>query len=140
MCNTINNIQDDIIAEFSSITDWFDKYEYLISLGKSHKSMDTALQTEENSLTGCQSQVWLRAEIKNNRIYYFADSDSLITKGLISLLLRVVNNQCPKDIAKAELYFIDKIGLNSNLSPARVNGLMSIVKQIKSYARKAPGF
>ena len=138
MNKKINEIQDKIIEEFSKLNDWFDKYEYLIDLGKSLDPIDEKLKTEENSISGCQSQVWLKAEIRDERIHYLADSESLITKGMISLLLRVLNNRYPENIVNADLYFIDKIGLNSNLSPTRVNGLMFIVKQIKSYAKIAP--
>ena len=130
----INKIQDEIIEEFSKLNDWFDKYEYLIKLGKSLESLDENLKSDENSIIGCQSQVWLIAEMSDEKIHYLADSDSLITKGIISLLFRVLNDQYPEDIVNADLYFIDKIGLNSNLSPSRVNGMMSILKQIKSFA------
>ena len=130
----INKIQDEIIEEFSKLNDWFDKYEYLIKIGKSLDSLDKNLKSDENSISGCQSQVWLIAEMSDEKIHYLADSDSLITKGIISLLFRVLNDQYPEDIVNADLYFIDKIGLNSNLSPSRVNGLMSILKQIKSFA------
>jgi cysteine desulfuration protein SufE len=138
MSKKINTIQDEIIDEFSTLNDWFDKYEYLINRGKSLEPADEKLKSEENSISGCQSQVWIKAEMRDERIHYLADSDSLITKGMISLLLRVLNNQFPEDIVNSDLYFIDKIDLNSNLSPARVNGLMSIVKQIKSSAEIAP--
>jgi cysteine desulfuration protein SufE len=137
MSKKINKIQDEIIEEFSTLNDWFDKYEYLINRGKSLEPLDEELKFEENSISGCQSQVWIKAEMRDERIHYLADSDSLIIKGMISLLLRVLNNQFPEDIVNSDLYFIDKIGLNSNLSPARVNGLMSIVKQIKSSAKIA---
>ena len=137
MSKKINKSQDEIIEEFSKLNDWFDKYEYLINLGKSLEPLDEKLKSEENSISGCQSQVWIKAEMRDERIHYLADSDSLITKGMISLLLRVLNNQYPENIINSDLYFIDKIGLNSNLSPARVNGLMSIVKQIKSSAEMA---
>ena len=137
MSKKINKSQDEIIEEFSKLNDWFDKYEYLINLGKSIEPLDEKLKSEENSISGCQSQVWIKAEMRDERIHYLADSDSLITKGMISLLLRVLNNQYPENIINSDLYFIDKIGLNSNLSPARVNGLMSIVKQIRSSAEMA---
>ncbi len=133
----INNIQDEIIDEFSKLNDWFDKYEYLINLGKSLKPIDEKLKTEENLIRGCQSSVWLKPETRDGKIYYLADSDSLISKGMISLLLRVLNNRYPEDIVNTHLYYIDKIGLSSNLSPFRANGLMSIIKQIKSYAKMA---
>ena len=137
MSKKINTTQDEIIEEFSILNDWFDKYEYLINRGKSLESMDEKLKSEKNSISGCQSQVWIKAEMRDERIHYLADGDSLIIKGMISLLLRVLNNQFPEDIVNSDLYFIDKIDLNSNLSPARVNGLMSIVKQIKSSAEVA---
>ena len=137
MSKKINKIQDEIIEEFSTLNEWFDKYEYLINRGKSLGPLDEKLKSEENSISGCQSQVWIKAEMRDERIHYLADSDSLIIKGMISLLLRVLNNQFPEDIVNSDLYFIDKIGLNSNLSPVRVNGLMSIVKQIKSSAKIA---
>ena len=131
----INKIQDMIIEEFSELNDWFDKYEYLINIGKTLEPLDEKLKSEEKSISGCQSEAWLKAEIIDKKIHYLADSDSLITKGMLSLLLRVLNNQNPEDIVNSDLYFIDKIGLNSNLSPSRVNGLVSIVKHIKSYAK-----
>ena len=137
MDEKINNIQDEIIQEFSQLDDWLDKYEYLINLGKTLKSPDEKLKSEENSISGCQSKVWIKTELINEKIHYVADSDSLITKGIIALLLRVLNNQYPEDIVNADLYVIDKIGLNTNLSPSRVNGLMSILNQIKTSAKTA---
>jgi cysteine desulfuration protein SufE len=137
MGKKIDNIQNMIIEEFSKLDDWFDKYEYLTNLGKSLEPLDNELKSEENSISGCQSNVWIKTEIRNGKIHYLIDSDSLIVKGLISLLLRVLNNQYPKDIVNANLYFIEKIGLNSSLSPSRVNGLMSIVKQMRSFAKIA---
>lgn len=134
--NIINN-QNEIIKEFSKLEDCFDKYKYLISLGKKLKSSNKKLKTEENAISGCQSQVWLKAYNKNGRIQYIADSDSKIVKGIIYLLLKTFNNQYPKDIVNADIFFIDKIGLNSNLSPSRVNGLMTILKKIKTYAQLA---
>ena len=135
MSKKINIIQDEIIEEFSKLDDWFDKYEYLIKLGKTLEPLDEKYKTEENSIGGCQSNVWLKAEIIDEKIQYFIDSDSLIVKGIISLLHRVMNNQYPEDIANVDLYFIDKVGLKSNLSPSRANGLISILKQMKSYAK-----
>jgi cysteine desulfuration protein SufE len=132
-----STIQDKIIEEFSQLEDWFDTYEHLIDLGKNLKPTDETIQTDAYAISGCQSQVWLKAETKNGRIHYVADSDSLIVKGMISLLLRVINDQRPEDIVKADFSFIDTIGLSSHLSPSRANGLMSIVKQIKSYAEGA---
>lgn len=128
---TINDIQDKIIEEFSVLDDWIDKYEYLITLGKELSPLDKKLKTEDALIRGCQAKVWISAELKNGRISFFADSEALITKGLIALLLRVLNNQTPENIVNSELYFIDQIGLSSNLSPSRANGLASIVKQIK---------
>ena len=130
---TINEIQECIINEMSSLNDWLDKYEYLINLGKKHISMDDQYKYEKNALQGCQSQVWIRAELKNDRISFSGDSDSLITRGILSLLLRVFDNQPHKDIVNADLYFIEIIGLSTNLSPSRVNGLHTIVKKFKQY-------
>jgi len=137
MSKKIDNIQNMIIEEFSKLDDWFDKYEYLTNLGKSLEPLDNELKSEENSISGCQSNVWIKTEIRDGKIHYLIDSDSLIVKGLISLLLRVLNNQYPKDIVNVNLYFIEKIGLNSNLSPSRANGLMSILKQMRSFAKIA---
>jgi len=130
----INSIQDQIIEEFSELNDWLDKYEYLITLGKSHNIYDEDLKTDKHLIAGCQSNVWVKTEINNNNVILKADSDALITRGIISLLLRVLNNQTADDITHADLYFLDKIGLKSNLSPSRANGLAAIVKQIQSYA------
>lgn len=140
MSNQLNKIQNNIIKEFSKFNDWLDIYEYIIKLGMDLESVDEKLKSEENLLSGCQSQVWLKAEVKNNKIYYFADSDSLITRGILSLILRVVNKQDFEDIKNADFYFIDRIGLKSNLSPSRANGLLSIIKNIKSLANKAGNF
>ena len=133
---TINENQDKIIEELLPLNDWFEKYEYLVSLGKALKPLDEEFKTEDNLIKGCQSKVWLRAEKKDNKIYLAADSDTLITKGIIALLLRVLNNQSPEDIINCNLYFVEKIGLSTNLSPARVNGVVSIIKQIVYYANE----
>jgi cysteine desulfuration protein SufE len=133
---TINEIQDKIIEEFSLLEDGFEKYKYIISQGKSLEPFKKEYRTEENLIGGCQSEVWLKGEIKDNKINFTADSDALITKGIIALLLRVVNNQSPADILSNELYFINSIGLSSNLSPVRGNGLFSILNNIKTYAEK----
>ena len=133
----INEIQEEIIAEFEVFEDWLDKYNYLIELSSDLPIMDPRYKTSEYLINGCQSKVWLKAELKGEKIHYHTDSDSLITKGMLALLLRILDNQYPEDIVNADLYFIDKIGLNSNLSPSRVNGLIAIVKQFKSYANKA---
>jgi cysteine desulfuration protein SufE len=136
MSERINKIQDKIINEFSKFDDWFEKYEYLIELGRNLKPLDEKYKTEENSISGCQSQLWIASKIKGEKIQFFADSDSLITKGMISIILRVVSNNEPKDIIDANLYFIEKIGLKTNLSPLRANGLQSILKHIKNSAEK----
>ncbi|MEJ2614492.1 MAG: SufE family protein [Ignavibacteriaceae bacterium] len=133
---TINENQDKIIEELLPLNDWFEKYEYLVSLGKALKPLDEEFKTEDNLIKGCQSKVWLRAEKKDNKIYLAADSDTLITKGIIALLLRVLNNQSPEDIINCNLYFVEKIGLSTNLSPARANGVVSIIKQIVYYANE----
>jgi cysteine desulfuration protein SufE len=135
MSNTLSIIQDEVIKEFSNLQDWFDKYNYLISLGKNLDSLDETLKNEKTALRGCQSQVWIKSTVKNGKMYYKADSDSLLIKGMMSLVFRVVNNHRPKDIVDADLYFIEKIGLNSQLSPSRVNGLMSIIKHVKANAQ-----
>jgi cysteine desulfuration protein SufE len=136
MIQQINTIQDSIIQEFSPLHDWFEKYEYLITLGKNLKPIDEKLKTEEHTINGCQSLVWLTAEKKDNKIYYTADSDSLILKGMIALLLRVVNKQHPQDIINADFYFLEETGLKSHLSPSRVNGITAIIHQIKTNAKK----
>ena len=133
---TINEIQDKIIEEFASFESGLEKYEHITSLGKSLEPLKKEFKTEENLVGGCQSRVWFKAEIKEKKIYFTADSDSLITKGIISLVFRVVNNQSPQDILKSKLYFIDRIGLKSNLSPARGNGLYSVVNRIMTFAKK----
>ena len=133
---TINEIQDEIINEFSSLEDGFEKYKHIVDMGKSLKPIKKEYRTEEYLINGCQSEVWIRGELNDNKIYFTSDSDSLITKGIIALLLRVLNDQSPEDIINNELYFIDRIGLSSNLSPARGNGLYSVVNSIKSFAEK----
>lgn len=130
----IDEIQEKIIEEMSLLNDWMDKYKYLIELGKSLRPMDEKFKTDENALPGCQSNVWIKAEINDNKIIFSADSDSLITKGLLALLLRVLNNRPPKEVVQAELYFIEEVGLSTNLSPSRANGLALVVKQLKSEA------
>lgn len=135
MNKTITQHQEDIIQEFSHHTNWFDTYHHLITLGKTLPPLDTTLKTPENTIGGCQSTVWLTAHTQHNTIHYHADSNSAIIKGILSLILRVVNNQPPEDIIQTELYFIKKIGLSSHLSPSRTNGLLSIIKQIKTHAQ-----
>jgi len=131
---TIKEIQEEIIDEFSMFEDWMERYEYMIELGKSLPMIKDEFKTDSNLISGCQSKVWLHSEIDGDKIKFTADSDAILTKGLVALLLRVFNNQKPKDILDADLYFVDKIGLKEHLSPTRANGLVSMIKQIKLYA------
>lgn len=131
---TIEQLENEIIDDFAVFDDWMDKYEYIIDLGKELPLIDEQYKVEENLIKGCQSRVWLHAEVKDNKIVYSADSDAIITKGIISLLIGVLNNQNPTDITQAKLAFIDEIGLKEHLSPTRSNGLVSMVKQMKIYA------
>ena len=131
---TINEIQDGIIEDFSVFEDWMDKYAYLIELGGELPAFDGAHRTDSNLIKGCQSKVWFNAEFVDGKIVFTADSDAIITKGIASLLIKVMSNQTPEDILNADLYFIEKIGLTQHLSPTRSNGLLSMVKQIKIYA------
>lgn len=131
---SIQEVENQIIEEFSVFTDWLDKYEYIIELGKGVPVLDEALKTEENLIKGCQSRVWLGCSQENGKLYFAADSDAIITKGIISLLIRVYNGQTPKEILESDLSFISAIGLQENLSPTRANGLLSMIKQIRMYA------
>jgi cysteine desulfuration protein SufE len=131
---TIQEIQDEIIADFEFFGDWMDKYEYIIQLGKDLPMIDEQYKTEGNLIKGCQSRVWMHAEIRDGKLFFTADSDAVITKGLVSLVIKVLSGQSPKDIVDANLYFVDAIGLSSHLSPTRSNGLLSMIKQIKLYA------
>ena len=131
---TISEIENEIIEEFSMFDDWMEKYEHIIELGKDLPIIDEAHKLEVNLIKGCQSRVWLNAEVKNGEISYTADSDAIITKGIIALLVRVLNNQDAKEIVDAKLAFIDEIGLKEHLSPTRSNGLVSMIKQMKVYA------
>jgi cysteine desulfuration protein SufE len=131
---TIKEIQEEIIDEFSFFEDWMERYEYIIELGKSLPMIEDEFKTDSNLISGCQSKVWLQSEIDGDKIKFTADSDAILTKGIVALLLRVFNNQKPKDILDADLYFVDKIGLKEHLSPTRANGLVSMIKQIKLYA------
>ena len=131
---TISQIQNEIIDEFSMFDDWMQRYEYIIELGKTLPVMDEKYKTDDNIIKGCQSKVWLHAEEKDNRVCFTADSDAILTKGIIAILIRVFNNQKPKDILDANTDFIEEIGLNEHLSPTRANGLVSMIKQIKLYA------
>lgn len=130
----INDIQDQIVEEFSVFDDWMDKYAYIIELGSEMSSLDNKYQTEDNLIRGCQSKVWFHAEYKEGKVIFEADSDAIITKGIAALLIRVFSEQTPKDIVDSDLHFIEKIGLTQHLSPTRSNGLLSMVKQIKIYA------
>jgi cysteine desulfuration protein SufE len=131
---TIKEIQEEIIDEFSMFDDWMERYEYIIDLGKSLPIINEEYKLDENLIKGCQSKVWLFSELQNDTIKYTADSDAILTKGIVALLLRVYSNQKPADILTAETNFIDEIGLKEHLSPTRANGLVSMVKQIKMYA------
>lgn len=130
----IREIEEQIIEEFSVFTDWMDKYEYIIELGKNVPVIDEKSKTEENLIKGCQSRVWLSCREEGGKLYFAADSDAIITKGIISLLIRVYDGQAPHDILNSDLSFIEAIGLQENLSPTRANGLVSMIKQIKMYA------
>ena len=131
---SIHEIQDEIIDEFSMFDDWMQRYEYMIELGKSLELIDEKYKNDDYTIKGCQSKVWVFAELNDQLIQFTADSDAIITKGIIALLLRVFSGQRPQDILDAELYFIDQIGLKEHLSPTRANGLLSMIKQIKLYA------
>lgn len=131
---TLKERQDEIIEEFSIFDDWMDKYNYLIDLSKELPVIDPKYKTKEYLIEGCQSKVWLYAELDGEKIKFTADSDAIITKGIAALLVRVLNGLKPAEIMNAELYFIDKIGLQQNLSPTRSNGLLAMVKQMKLYA------
>ncbi|MGY5355023.1 SufE family protein [Wenyingzhuangia sp. IMCC45467] len=131
---TIKEIQEEIVEEFTMFDDWMQRYEYMIELGKSVPVIDEQYKTDNNLIKGCQSKVWLHSELAGEKIQFTADSDAIITKGIVAVLLRVFNDQSPKDILEAEMDFIDEIGLKEHLSPTRANGLVSMIKQIKLYA------
>lgn len=131
---TIKDIQEEIIEDFEIFDDWMDRYNYLIDLGKTIAEMNPKFKTNEYVIEGCQSRVWVSAELIDDKIVYSADSDAIITKGIIALLIKVLSNQKPKDILDADLFFIDRIGLKENLSPTRANGLLAMVRQIRLYA------
>lgn len=130
----ISDIEAQIVAEFSAFDDWMDRYNYLIDLGKELKLIDEKYRIQNNLISGCQSRVWLHAEYRDGRVYFTADSDAVITKGLISLMIRVLDGQTPDEILEADLGFLDQIGLKEHLSPTRSNGLTSMIKQMKLYA------
>lgn len=131
---SLDEIQNEIIEEFEVFTDWIDKYDYLIELSKNLPAISPNFKINEYLIEGCQSKVWLHAELEGDKIKFSADSDAIITKGIIALLVRVMADQKPEDIMNADFYFIDKIGLKENLSPTRSNGLLAMVKQMKLYA------
>ena len=131
---TINEIQDEIIEEFSGLDDWMDKYQMLIDLGNEQEALDEQYKVEQNLIDGCQSHVWLQADYEDGVIRFTAESDALIVKGIVALLIRVLSGHTPQEILDAELYFIDAIGLKEHLSPTRSNGLLAMVKQMRMYA------
>jgi len=131
---SINDIQNEIIDEFSLFEDWEERYQYMIDLGKDLPLIEAQYKTDSNIIKGCQSKVWVHAELKDDKIFFTADSDAIITKGIIAILIRVFSNQRPKDIIEANTDFIEKIGLKDHLSPTRANGLVSMIKQLKMYA------
>ena len=131
---TIEEREQEIIEEFSMFDDWMDKYEHIIELGKDLPLIDEKYKTPDYLIKGCQSQVWLNADYKDGKISFTADSDAIITKGVIALLIRALNNQSPKDILTAKLDFLKEIGLQDHLSPTRANGLLGMIKQLKTYA------
>ncbi|MBR1547305.1 MAG: SufE family protein [Prevotella sp.] len=131
---TINETQDEIIEEFSGLDDWMDKYQLLIDLGNEQEPLDEKYKTEQNLIDGCQSRVWLQADHEDGVLRFSAESDALIVKGIVALLIRVLSGHTPQEILDADLYFIDRIGLKEHLSPTRSNGLLAMVKQMRMYA------
>lgn len=131
---TIQERQDDIIEEFSAFDDWMDKYQMLIDLGSEQDALPEEYKTEQNLIDGCQSRVWLQCDLVDGKLHFQAESDALIVKGIIALLIRVINDQTAKDILDSDFYFIEEIGLKDHLSPTRSNGLLAMVKRIKAYA------
>lgn len=131
---SINEIQDEIIEEFSGLDDWMDRYQLLIDLGNEQDSLDEKYKTESNLIDGCQSRVWLQCDYEDGQIVFTAESDALIVKGIIALLIRVLSHHTPQEIIDADLYFINAIGLKDHLSPTRANGLLAMMKQMKMYA------
>ena len=131
---TINEAQDEVIEEFNDFTDWMDKYQMLIDLGSELDALDEQHKNDSNLIDGCQSLVWIQCDVKEGRLFFTADSDALIVKGIIALLIQVLSGHTAKEILDADLYFIDRIGLREHLSPTRSNGLLAMVKRIKAYA------
>lgn len=130
----IKEIQEEIVAEFSMFDDWDDRFQYVIDLGKGLPLIDPQFKLEENTIKGCQSKVWLHGELAEGKVVFTADSDAIITKGIIAILIRTFSNQTPSEILAADTKYIDEIGLKDQLSPTRANGLVSMIKQIKMYA------
>ncbi|MDO5607486.1 MAG: SufE family protein [Capnocytophaga sp.] len=131
---SIEEIQQDIVSEFSFFDDWMQRYEYMIELGKSLPLIDEKYKTDDYTIKGCQSKVWLYADYRDGKVHYTADSDAIITKGIVALLVRAFSGQSPKDIMDADTEFINRIGLKEHLSPTRANGLVSMLEQMKRYA------
>jgi len=131
---SIQDIQNEIVEEFEYFDDWEDKYGFIIDMGKNLKGMDLEFKTDSNIIKGCQSQVWLHAFLKDDKIVFEAESDAIIVKGIVAMLLRVFSDQTPNDIVNADIFFMEKIGMAKHLSPTRANGLVAMVKQIKLYA------
>lgn len=131
---TINELQDKVIEEFSDFDDWMDKYQLLIDLGNGEEPLDEKYKNEQNLIDGCQSRVWLQCDMEEGKLVFRAESDALIVKGIISLLIRVLSGHTPDEILEADLYFIERIGLKEHLSPTRSNGLLAMVKQMRMYA------
>ena len=131
---TINEIQDEIIQEFADFDDWMDRYQLLIDLGSSQPKLDDKYKTEQNLIDGCQSRVWLQADMKDGLLHFRAESDALIVRGIVALLVRVLSDHTPEEILVADLYFIESIGLREHLSPTRSNGLLAMLRQMKLYA------
>jgi cysteine desulfuration protein SufE len=134
MIMTVNEVQDTIIDEFSVFEDWMEKYNLLIDMGKDLPVIDPRFKTRDFLIEGCQSKVWLHPDFRVDKVYFTADSDAIITKGIVGLLIRILSGRTPDEIISAELYFIDRIGLRQNLSPTRSNGLLSMIRQMKLYA------
>lgn len=131
---TIQEAQADILDEFDMFEDWMEKYEHIITLGKELAPLDSQYETEDNLIKGCQSKVWLHAELVDGKVHYHANSDAIITKGIIALMIRALSKQSPEDIVNSDMDFVDAIGLKEHLSPTRANGLVSMIKQMKFYA------
>ncbi|MDR0895420.1 MAG: SufE family protein [Prevotellaceae bacterium] len=134
MNESINQLQDEVIAEFSDFDEWMDKYQLLIDLANEQPPLEETYKTDSNLIEGCQSRVWLQADVVDGKLVFKAESDALIVKGIVALLIRILSNHTPEEILDADLYFIDRIGLREHLSPTRSNGLLAMVKQMRMYA------